>query len=122
MFVFVRLYAEGNSSWSETASFTTVHVVVNIDPVFTSSSSFLVNENSYDVGSLVASDSDSQDSVTGYSVSDGVDRSLFSVTSGGVLTFNSAPDYEVPSDSGGNNVYDLVVTATRRYGWSRSDC
>ena len=108
--------AEGNSSWSETASFTTVSVVVNSDPVFTSGSSFLVNENVLSVGVVVASDSDGQDGVSGYSVSGGVDRSLFSVTNGGVLTFVSAPDYESPADSGGNNVYDLVVTVTSGTG------
>ena len=104
--------AEGNSSWSETASFTTVSVVVNSDPVFTSGSSFFVNENLLSVGVVVASDSDGQDGVSGYSVSGGVDRSLFSVTNGGVLTFVSAPDFEIPVDVGGNNVYDIVVTAT----------
>ena len=108
--------AEGNSSWSETASFTTVSVVVNSDPVFTSSSSFFVNENLLSVGIVVASDSDGGDSVTDYSVSGGVDRSLFSVTNAGVLTFVSAPDFESPVDVGGNNVYDLVVTVTSGVG------
>ena len=108
--------AEGNSSWSETASFTTVSVVVNSDPVFTSGSSFFVNENLLSVGVVVASDSDGGDSVTDYSVSGGVDRSLFSVTNAGVLTFVSAPDFESPVDVGGNNVYDLVVTATSGVG------
>ena len=108
--------AEGNSSWSETSSFTTGRVVVNSDPVFTSSSSFSVSENVRRVGVVVASDSDGQDGVSGYSVSGGVDRSLFSVTNGGVLTFVSAPDFESPADSGGNNVYNLVVTATSGAG------
>ena len=50
-----------------------------------------------------------------YSVS-GVDGSLFSITGGGVLTFDSAPDFESPADSGGNNVYNIVVTATSGTG------
>ena len=104
--------AEGNSSWSETASFTTGSAVTNSDPVFSSSSSFSVNENVRNVGTVVASDSDGQDGVSGYSVSGGVDSARFSITTAGVLTFNSAPDFESPADSGGNNVYDIVVTAT----------
>ena len=69
--------------------------VTNNLPAFTSDSTFSVNENTAKgVGTVVASDRDTQDSVTGYRVSGGFDRSLFSVTSGGVLTFVSAPDYE----------------------------
>ena len=108
--------AEGNSSWSETSSFTTGSAVTNSDPVFSSSSSFSVNENVRNVGTVVASDSDSPDSVTGYSISGGADRARFSITDAGVLSFVSAPDFENPVDSGGNNVYDLVVTATSGIG------
>ena len=51
-----------------------------------------------------------------YSVSGGVDSARFSITTGGVLSFVSAPDFEVPVDSGGNNVYNIVVTATSGSG------
>ena len=85
-------------------------------PVFSSSSSFSVSENVRRVGTVVASDSDSGDSVTGYVVSGGLDSARFSITSAGVLTFRSAPDYEIPADVGGNNVYDLMVTATSGSG------
>ena len=104
--------AEGDSGWSEPASFTTGSAVTNSDPVFSSSSSFSVNENVRGVGTVVASDVDGEDSVTGYRISGGVDSARFSITTAGVLTFNSAPDFESPADSGGNNVYDIVVTAT----------
>ena len=112
--------AEGSSGWSPTASFTTGSASppsqTNNPPVFSSSSSFSVNENNRAVGTVVASDRDSRDSVTGYRVSGGVDSARFSITSGGVLTFRSAPDYESPADSGRNNVYNLVVTATSGTG------
>ena len=108
---------EGNSSWSPTASFTTGSTsVTNNPPVFTSNSTFSVSENTVSVGTVVASDGDSLDSVSGYSVSGGVDSARFSITSGGVLTFNSAPDFESPVDSGGDNVYNLVVTASSGAG------
>ena len=112
--------AEGASGWSEVSNFTTRSAspppVTNGPPVFTSDAAFSVNENSRNVGTVVASDSDSQDSVTGYTISGGVDSGRFSITSGGVLTFRSAPDFESPSDNGGNNVYNIVVTATSGTG------
>ena len=65
---------------------------------------------------FVASDRDTQDSVTGYRVSGGVDSARFTITKRGVLSFVSAPDYEAPADNGGDNVYNLVVTATSGTG------
>ena len=88
----------------------------NNPPVFTSSSTFSVSENTVSVGTVVASDRNSQDSVTGYVVSGGVDSALFSITNGGVLTFNSVPNYESPQDSGTNNVYVLEVEVTSGVG------
>ena len=41
-----------------------------------------------------------------------VDRSDFTVTSGGVLSFNSSPDYESPHDSNGDNEYRVTVRAS----------
>ena len=113
--------AEGNSSWSEPASFTTGSSPpppppANNLPAFTSSPTFLVNEDDVNVGTVVASDSDIQDSVVGYRVSGGVDSARFTITKGGVLSFVSVPDFEVPVDVGGNNVYDLVVTVTSGVG------
>ena len=108
--------AEGNSSWSPTASFTTGSPPVNNPPVFSSSSSFSVNENVRGVGTVVASDLDNRDAVSGYVVSGGVDSARFSITRGGVLSFRSAPNFEAPADNGGNNVYNVVVTATSGTG------
>ena len=83
---------------------------VNHVPVFSGSANFSVNENNRTVGTVVASDSDSQDSVTGYSISGGVDSSRFSIADDGVLSFKSVPNYEAPSDSGKNNEYVVEVT------------
>lgn len=47
-----------------------------------------------------------------YSLS-GDDVALFSVVSdSGVITFDSAPDFELPTDSNSDNIYQLTVTAT----------
>ena len=58
---------------------------------------------------VTASDPDG-DTLT-YSLS-GTDNSLFTITMEGVVTFNNAPDYENPADSGGNNVYDITSSVS----------
>ncbi|MEM7297411.1 MAG: hypothetical protein AAF391_03995, partial [Bacteroidota bacterium] len=46
-----------------------------------------------------------------YSLS-GTDAALFDInTSSGIITFLTPPDFEIPSDNGGDNVYDIIVTA-----------
>ena len=41
----------------------------------------------------------------------GPDRDDFAISDTGVLAFNNPPDYEQPSDSDGNNVYEVTVEA-----------
>ena len=94
--------------------------MTNNAPVFTSSSSFSVQENSVSVGTVVASDPDSEDSNVAYSISGGADRFSFQLgsqsSSGAVLVFVQSGNFESPVDVGGNNVYNLVVTATSGTG------
>ena len=108
--------AEGDSGWSPTASLTTGSPPVNNPPVFSSSSSFSMDENTFVVGTVVASDIDGEDSVTGYRVSGGADSGRLLVRNGDLLVFRFAQDYENPIDVGGNNVYNVVVTATSGTG------
>ena len=96
----------------------------NRPPTFTSSATFSVAENTTAVGTVVATDADSQDSVTGYTITGGADSAKFAITNAGVLTFAAAPDYETPGDlvnstpanAAGNNEYVIVVTATSGTG------
>ena len=41
----------------------------------------------------------------------GTDASDFSISSGGVLTFRSTPNFESPADSNRDNLYEITVTA-----------
>ena len=95
----------------------------NVPPAFTSAAAFSVAENtpaSTAVGTVVASDANTQDSVTGYTITGGADSAKFSITNAGVLTFTAAPNYEAPGDlvstepanAAGNNEYIVVVTVT----------
>ena len=42
----------------------------------------------------------------------GTDAALFDITSDGAVIFKSAPNFEAPADAGGNNIYDITVTAS----------
>ena len=65
-----------------------------------------VQENQTTAFQILARDYDG-DTLT-YSLS-GTDSALMSVSSSGLVTFNTAPDFENPSDSNADNVY--MVTA-----------
>ena len=82
----------------------------NSPPVITTTSPITVNENQTAVATLAATDPD-DDPITGWSISGGVDGALFSLTSSGVLTFVTAPDFENPNDDSNDNSYVVKVTA-----------
>ena len=72
------------------------------------------NEGSTAAGTYAASDADGTASLTYSIVTSGdnaasVDHDLFSVANGGVLTFNSAPDFETPGCGAGNDANTCVV-------------
>ena len=82
----------------------------NNPPVITATSTITVQENRTAVTTLEATDPD-DDPITGWSISGGVDGSLFSLTNNGVLTFVAAPDYENPRDDSNVNSYVVKVIA-----------
>ena len=75
-----------------------------------STTSYSVIENQTSAFTVSASDADG-DSLT-YSISGGEDGSLFNISSAGIVTFITAPDFEVPTDSNGDNSYALTVSVT----------
>ncbi len=89
----------------------------NAAPTFTSAAAFDAAENQTAVGTVVASDGDTDDSVTGYAIQGGADASKFSVVEAtGVLTFASAPNFEDAADEDADNAYVVVVRATSGTG------
>ena len=105
---------EGTSDWSLSGSGSTD---ANAAPSFTSAAMFDAAENQTAVGTVQASDSDTDDSVTGYAIQGGADRSKFSiVAASGVLTFASAPNFEAPADADADNAYVVVVRAASGTG------
>jgi VCBS repeat-containing protein len=83
---------------------------VNEAPVFSIASAQSYVENSGATISVAANDPDASSSLT-YTLS-GTDASKFTISSSGVLSFSSAPDYEAPSDSGSNNIFNVSVAVS----------
>ncbi len=84
------------------------------DPVFTSGDTFSVEENTTTVGTVVATDN----AAVTYTISGGEDAAAFAIDgTTGALSFNAAPDFENPTDTGGaSNEYLVQVTATDAAG------
>ena len=79
-------------------------------PAFTSPDSASVAENQTMAYTAIATDADG-DPLT-YSLS-GTDAALFTIDPAtGVVSFIDAPDFEDPDDAGGDNVYNITVTAS----------
>ena len=88
----------------------------NNAPVFTSSASLSVEENTLSA-TVAAVDNDTDDDITDYAITGGTDVGFFSdVTSAGLLTFDEAPNFEDPKDSGTDNTYVVTVEATSGTG------
>ena len=76
-------------------------------PVITSSNVAIFDENSNNVTiTVTATDANALT----YSIDEGLDSALFSINELGEITFNVAPDYENPQDTGLNNEYHINVT------------
>ncbi|URM27684.1 VCBS domain-containing protein [Pseudomonas frederiksbergensis] len=90
----------------------------NDSPTITSNgggatASVSVAENSTVVTTMAATDADLPAQTLSYSIVGGADAAKFSIVSGtGALSFVSAPNFESPTDSGTNNVYDVIVRAS----------
>ena len=71
--------------------------------------------NTHVVYDTNATDPDS-DTIT-YSLSAGGDNNFFNINSStGEVTFKVSPNFELPGDAGGNNVYDITVHANDGHG------
>ncbi len=82
----------------------------NQAPSFTSSSDFGVTENTTTVGTVSATDP--EDDAIQFAIAGGADAGLFTIDqTSGVLSFLTAPDFETPADTGGDNIYNVTVSA-----------
>ena len=69
------------------------------------------------VMTVTATDADQPAQTLTYSIIGGADAAHFQVDANtGILSFLSAPDFEAPTDAGGNNVYDVTVQVSDGHG------
>ena len=106
--------AEANNTHTVTQSVAvTVTDVGDVAPAFSSASSVSFAENATGAVYTAVVTPDVAGAVVTFAISSGADSAKFSInSSSGVVGFVSSPNFEVPTDSGGNNVYDIVITAT----------
>ncbi|UPK40778.1 cadherin domain-containing protein (plasmid) [Bradyrhizobium sp. 186] len=116
--------SDGSLSASSTASFNLV-AGVNEAPVISSNgggatAAVSVAENATAVTTVVAGDPDAGSTLS-YAIVGGADAAKFTIDSAtGALAFATAPNFEAPTDAGGNNVYDVTVQASDGLGGTDS--
>ncbi|HEX8029062.1 MAG TPA: cadherin domain-containing protein, partial [Vicinamibacterales bacterium] len=91
----------------------TVTNVNDLAPVMTSAGTVSVPENSTVATTVTASDLDGLTTTFTFSIVGGADAAKFTINpASGVLSFVTPPDFEVPTDAGANNVYNVMVQAS----------
>ena len=78
-------------------------------PVITNSSVFTVDEGTTAVATLAATDEDTDAGDLSWTKTGGEDADAFTLSTGGVLAFGSAKDFEEPDDDDGDGVYEVTV-------------
>ena len=119
--MFYNLGSGNGTSWGSSSTSTfliQMQVVIGsiadtTAPTFTSSSSFSVAENistSSNAATIKVSESAT------VTISSGADAARFNIVTSDSVTafirFKVSPDFEAPTDVGGNNVYEITLTAT----------
>ena len=84
--------------------------IVYLPPVYGDDySEVIILEGNNKVVNIIAIDSNNRNVL--HSITGGDDEKLFSLTTGGKLTFLKTPDYELPHDADLNNVYKIDIQA-----------
>jgi trimeric autotransporter adhesin len=111
----VSFVVNDGSASSNTGTRNISVAAVNDAPIISSdgggaSAAASIAENQTAVTTVTSTDVDVDGGTAVYSIAGGADAARFTINpSTGVLTFVAAPDFEAPTDAGGNNVYDVTV-------------
>jgi hypothetical protein len=99
-------YTATDASGNTGTATRTVNIADTVNPVFTSSSTFIVDENVTAVGTVTATDASGSVTFT-------ISGTELSITSAGLLSFISAPDYESQANPGYyGTTMDVTATVT----------
>ena len=86
---------------------------MNDAPVINAQGLVTIGENESSVLTATATDIDVPAQPLRFSISGGADAALFAIDPiGGELSFATAPDFESPTDSGGDNIYEVEITVS----------
>lgn len=77
----------------------------NSPPSFTSAQTASAIENQ--TGAYQATATDPDGNALTFTIDGGADAARFSITPSGAVTFNAAPDYDLPGDANGDNIYEV---------------
>ena len=92
-----------------------------ISPVLNVESTIVEENHTGTVLIATSTDGDLGDT-KGFSLSGDDDYNLFTIgETSGVLNFLNSPDYENPTDNGGDNVYDLTILVRDAVGHETSE-
>ena len=100
----------GGSDSTPSPTPTPTPAAANNAPVFTSTASASIIENS--TAAYVATVSDADNDPLTVTISGGTDAALFSIDATGKVSFTAPPNFDMPADADGNNVYELTLRVT----------
>ena len=103
---------DGGGRLSRTASVTVPGPSTGASPEIMDGDAFTVSEGETAVGTLTATDEDTDAADLSWSLSDGADRVHFVITTAGVLSFAGAKDYEAPDDANTDGAYQVTVVVS----------
>ena len=106
------------ATWSDSGTGTTD---ANAAPAFSSSATFDAAENQTTAGTVLATDGDTGDDITGYAITGGADQAFFSIVPAtGVLTFDDRrPTSRTPKDHRTRTTTYVVDGPRRPAAWTR---
>ena len=107
--VTVSATAENINGVTQPSAVTLTIIDDDAKPVITTASPILVAENATEVATLAATDADGVGEHLEWELAGGADRSKFTLTSGGDLSFKGAKDYESPDDANRDGDYEVTV-------------
>ena len=101
--------SDGTASDTVAVTITVTDVDEALTPISGPSNTDYAENRTDDVATFISMDPE------GATISwtlEGTDADVFDISSGGVLTFRSSPDYEMPADANTDNIYMVTVNAS----------
>ncbi|MGH6780822.1 MAG: cadherin domain-containing protein, partial [Sphingomonadaceae bacterium] len=109
--VYDVIVSAGDGELTSTQALSVSIVNVNEGLTITSGAAVSIGENGTAVSTVTASDIDGD--APSFAIGGGADAGFFAIDAGtGAISFVNAPNFEAPGDADGDNVYDVIVSAT----------